>query len=80
KLNAIFAEAVSDAPWSPLGDSPSARMAFVLDRSGTLLFHTNESLKYQPAARALPGFAPELVAIDRERSGRAIFRHTHGDS
>lgn len=80
KLNAIFAEAVSDAPWSPLGDSPSARMAFVLDRSGTLLFHTNESLKYQPAARALPGFAPVLVAIDRERSGRAIFRHTDGDS
>ncbi|MER3427588.1 MAG: hypothetical protein C4334_05730 [Pyrinomonas sp.] len=80
KLNAIFDNAVSEMPRLPFGDQTPARMAFVLDRSGTLIFHTNESFKYQPVARAMPGFAPVLAAIEQQRSGRAIFRHADGDS
>ena len=54
------------------------RFVVVLDRSGQIIYHTNRALKYNPAASAIPGFAPVAQAIRPGARGAEFFTTPNG--
>ncbi|MBX5477478.1 MAG: HAMP domain-containing protein [Pyrinomonas methylaliphatogenes] len=80
KLSAIFEEAAADAMISAREELTGSglRVAMVLDRTGLILFHTDDSLKYQPVKRAMPEFEPLLKAIFGAGNGTQSYRSSDG--
>ncbi|HEX9919505.1 MAG TPA: ATP-binding protein [Pyrinomonadaceae bacterium] len=65
KLDALLREAGRDSNAAPSAggaaaragnNAQTARLLFVLDKTGKIIHHTNHALKYQPAAVAMPYF------------------------
>lgn len=66
----------------PLGDGPNStrkRIVLVLARDGKILFHSNEGLKSQPAALALPGsFSGVIDEMTQGKTGWAYYKGPDG--
>ncbi len=54
------------------------RIVAVLDHAGLLVHHTNRTLKYQPAASAMPGFAGIARAMTTGAHGAEFFSANDG--
>jgi signal transduction histidine kinase len=57
----------------------SRRMFVVLDRSGQIVFHTNDALKHQQVQDAFIEFAPVAEEMRAGRSGFQNYRAANGD-
>ena len=66
-------------PQSNSSNSPPP-LVVMLDRAGNAIFHSNDALRYQPAATALPSsFGPITEAMNAGRSGWRSFQSFDGD-
>jgi signal transduction histidine kinase len=83
KLDRIFKESardVADAEASPALASSSALSRVVLiDRTGHIIYHTNDALKFQPAASALPVFKSVADGMTSQDEGYTYYRAADGD-
>ncbi|HKR02894.1 MAG TPA: ATP-binding protein [Pyrinomonadaceae bacterium] len=61
--------------------SPPPRLVVVLDRAGNALYHSNEVLRYQSLASALPAsFKPLAAEMNEGRSGWRFYEAADGDN
>lgn len=79
KLEAIFSEAATKALGTAGAGNGAPAMFIVLDRSGRILYHTNEALKHQSVSASMPYFQPVASQMFSSDSGRQNFRSTTGD-
>ncbi|HEX4899492.1 MAG TPA: ATP-binding protein [Pyrinomonadaceae bacterium] len=59
--------------------SPLAAVIVVLDRTGEIVYHTNDALKHQQVETSLPYFGPIATAMVAGQSGQNFYRSTQGD-
>jgi signal transduction histidine kinase len=83
KLDAVLGSAASNASdvtqAGASDSSPSPRIVAILDRTGNALYHSNEALKYQPAAKALPvSFGPITEAMNKGGRGVSFYESMDG--
>ena len=85
KLDALLADAASSitaaSSQSQVSEAaPSPRFIVVLDRTGNAIYHSNEALKNQQAAKALPSsFKPMMEAMKAGRSGWGFYESSGND-
>lgn len=87
KLDALFSEASAEAlvpeanqagaraEGRPMTTRPTrhSRLALALDQHGHLIYHTNEALKHQPVASAMPFFKPLAEQMISGASGSEFY-------
>ena len=86
KLDAIVAEAarsweanLARGSATEKGSSqPNSRMVAVLDRSGRIVYHTNDAFKYQLVNTAFPSFATVAGAMMSGQSGSSMYTSSAG--
>jgi signal transduction histidine kinase len=85
KLNALLKEAAGSftpSTQSPTGHASepasSSRLVVVLDRTGRIVYHTNEALLYQSAISAAPGFKGIADAMMEGESGWGLYDAADG--
>jgi signal transduction histidine kinase len=61
------------------GASNPGLMVVVVDRSGRLLYHPNESLRHQPVESAFPDFKPVATAMSSNEVGSGTFVQPTGE-
>ena len=60
--------------------SAASRVVLILDRTGDAVYHSNVTLTYQPAAKAVPAsFDPIMRAMNEGRSGASFYESAEGD-
>ncbi len=65
---------------SPEPDAPP-RLLLLIDRTGQILYHTNDALRHQSIARAMPSFAHVAAAMQKDANGGwSFFDNTEGAS
>lgn len=65
---------------SPEPDAPP-RLLLLIDRAGQILYHTNDALRHQSIARAMPSFSRVAAAMQSEANGGwSFFDNTEGAS
>ncbi|MDQ2922204.1 MAG: ATP-binding protein [Acidobacteriota bacterium] len=82
KVDPIFSEAAIGTGSSRSLVSNSKRdhgMFIVLDRTGRILYHTNEALKHQSASESMPYFLPVANHMLSSEQGRQRFTAPGGD-
>jgi signal transduction histidine kinase len=82
KLDRILKEAgrgVADAEVSASSAAFPASWVVLVDRSGRIVYHTNDALKFQPVTSALPAFKPVADAMTSQAEGSTYYRMTNGD-
>lgn len=61
------------------GPPQPARIVLILDRDGNAVYHSNDALKYQPVAAAMPAsFRPLADAMNRGQSGWQFYSGAEG--
>ncbi|HEY7785321.1 MAG TPA: ATP-binding protein, partial [Pyrinomonadaceae bacterium] len=58
---------------------PKPEMFVVLDRSGQIVYHTNDALNHQQVQNAFPEFAPVAAVMSAGQIGVQTYRATNGD-
>ncbi|HEY0377328.1 MAG TPA: ATP-binding protein [Pyrinomonadaceae bacterium] len=83
KLDALLDDAAGSVAGSEAGrDSgpQNARVVLILDRDGNAVYHSNDVLKYQPIATAMPAsFRPVADAMSKGQAGWQFFTAPEGD-
>ncbi len=77
RLDQIFADAARDNTNTAGGFT---HIFVVLDRSGTILYHTNEAVQNQPVSTSLPYFLPVANKMLSSESGKESFIGPNGDN
>lgn len=77
--------AINNAPASAHTPSPEPdappRLLLLIDRAGQILYHTNDALRHQSIARAMPSFSRVAAAMQSEANGgSSFFDNTEGAS
>jgi signal transduction histidine kinase len=81
KLDRILKESARDvtgAESSAAGARSSARVVMV-DRTGRIVYHTNDALKFQPVNSALPLFKPVADVMTTGSEGSRYYREVDGE-
>ncbi|HYO91587.1 MAG TPA: ATP-binding protein [Pyrinomonadaceae bacterium] len=86
KLDRILKEAAGDAagmevsaqPAAATTARPSSRIIFI-DRTGRIVYHTNEARKFQHISSALPSFKPVADAMSAQPTGSMYYRESDGE-
>lgn len=80
KLDRLFSEAMQGRDLSDTQARSPARLSIVLNSFGTIIYHPNKALTYQPVDSAVPGFASvaRSMKADTQR-GSAAFGSAAGD-
>ena len=82
-LDALLDDAASIADSSSKSSRSSqspSRLVVMIDKAGNAVYHTNDALKYQPVAKALPpAFAPVTNAMKGGQSGWQFYDPGDGD-
>jgi signal transduction histidine kinase len=76
KIDALI---VPVAPRLRVQTRPST-MVLVLDKSGTIVYHSNDALKYQPVSTSMPYFSQIANSMIAGQNGTQFYRSTEGDS
>ncbi|HEY6118353.1 MAG TPA: ATP-binding protein [Pyrinomonadaceae bacterium] len=71
-VDAVLAEAARPIE-ARNGNNHLDSMVIVLDRSGTVLYHSNDALRHQPVASALPSFVDVANSMTANLSGTSSF-------
>jgi signal transduction histidine kinase len=84
RLDALFDDAASVADSTQMPSSgptsPPPRLVIMLDPAGNVVYHTNDALRYQPVAKAMPpSFKPITDALREGQSGWQFYDSTEGD-
>ena len=86
KLDPLLSDAVDDRPRiaanpaNASAQTASPRLVVILDRDGNIIYHTNEALRYQMAASAMPAsFKPIADAMKRGESGESFYDSSGGE-
>lgn len=82
KLDRILKESargVADSESSALTSASTAAQVVFINRAGSIVYHTNEALKFQPVASALAWFKPVADAMATQSEGAIYYRATNGD-
>ena len=84
KLDGLLSDAagnvVDPSQTNSSESAPASRVVVVLDRAGDAVYHSNVSLRYQPAAKAVPpSFEPIMRAMNEGRSGWQFYKTSAGD-
>lgn len=79
KLDLLFAEVFQGAE-NNVAPAGGALQAVVLDRSGKIVYHTNDALKYQSAGSALPHFTLVAQKMSGGQSGSEFYQAPDGDT
>ena len=83
KLDSIFSEAASGNPGVPGGFTANGKSipnAFIIfDRSGRILYHSNEALKHRLISESMPYFLPVANQIYSSENGTQNFTGPGGD-
>jgi signal transduction histidine kinase len=58
---------------------PDRGTFIVLDRTGRILYHTNEALKHQPASESIPYFQPVAIHMLSNEQGQQTFTGPDGN-
>ncbi len=77
RLDQVFVDAGRD---NTAGTSAFSNIFIVLDRSGKILYHTNQAVTNQPVAAAMPYFSPVANRMASSESGKASFTGANGAS
>lgn len=81
-LGALFSEAAKRWELIRLSDAksgPVSRGVVILDSSGTILYHHNQTLLHQPVAEAMPYFSPVAEPMLSRQSGVRSFTSATGE-
>jgi signal transduction histidine kinase len=82
KLDAVLDDAVSASDYqsSPASEfATTPRLVLMLDSAGSVVYHTNAALKYQPVAAAMPPtFAPITNAMKEGQAGWRFYDSSEG--
>lgn len=82
KLDRIFKESARDVAdtevATPPGTVRSSARVVVVDRTGRIVYHTNDALRFQPVNSALPTFQPVADAMTAQAEGSTYYRATDG--
>lgn len=73
------ARSVADAEASLSSTAFPASSIVLVDRTGRIVYHTNNALKFQPVSSSLPSFKPVSDAMASQPEGSAYYRMTNGD-
>jgi signal transduction histidine kinase len=84
KLDRIFKEAARGVsgvdPAAPsAGAYGTGGLVVLVDRTGRIVYHTNDALKFQPVQSALVSFKPVADAMGTQEEGSTYYRSTNGD-
>ncbi|HEV7843984.1 MAG TPA: HAMP domain-containing protein, partial [Pyrinomonadaceae bacterium] len=83
KLDRVLKDSASDVADAEAAAPPGASRALarvvVIERTGRIVYHTNDALKFQPVASALPSFKPVADAMTTQAEGSTYYRATDGD-
>jgi signal transduction histidine kinase len=74
-LDPVFADAGRENPGGP---SAFSNIFIVLDRSGKILYHTNQAVTNQSVAASMPYFLPVANQMASSESGKASFIGANG--
>ena len=84
KLDPVFSEAArrnKRTPASSVANSNSVAPIFVvIERSGRILYHSNEALKYQSVSESMPYFLPVANQMFTSEDGRQNFTSASGET
>lgn len=73
---------INKAPASAYAHTPSPdapRLLLLIDRTGQILYHTNDALRHQSIARAMPFFSRVAAVMQKEAGGGwSFFDNTEG--
>lgn len=69
----------ASAPAASGASAMPARLVVALDRSGQIVYHTNEALKHQPISNAMPFFQPVAEKMRASASGVEFFEDRAAD-
>lgn len=75
---AMVGELNLDPIFSEIAASRQSAMFVVLDRSGQILYHSNEALKYQPVSSSMPYFQPLADRMSSSERGTGVFTANDG--
>jgi signal transduction histidine kinase len=76
---AMVGELNLDPIFSEIAASRQSTMFVVLDRSGRILYHTNEALKHQPVSSSIPYFQPVAGRMFSSERGTGVFTAHDGN-
>jgi signal transduction histidine kinase len=83
KLDRVLKDSASDVAdteaEAPPGATRSLARVVVIDRTGRVVYDTNDAHKFQPVASALPWFKPVADAMTAQAEGSTYYRATGGD-
>jgi signal transduction histidine kinase len=83
KLDRVFKESARDVADAEASSAPGTSRALsrvvMIDRTGRVIYHTNDALKFQPAASALPTFKPVADGMTSQGEGSSYYRAADGD-
>jgi signal transduction histidine kinase len=84
KLGPILKESVRDVADAEVTAQPAAASrdssrVVLIDRTGRIVYHTNNALKFQPVSSALPAFKAVADAMTTQPAGSMYYRDSDGD-
>jgi signal transduction histidine kinase len=77
-LDSVFSQLSVTGPRPPGAESRNSSYFVVLDRSGRILYHTNEALKHQPVSGSMPHFQPVTAQMFSSDTGHAFYTTPNG--
>jgi signal transduction histidine kinase len=87
KLDELLREIINDTPANPETVSalsaeliPASRIVVMIDDAGQILYHTNDALRHQPIAKAMPFFETIAGRMQLKKSGVEFFGGVNGES
>lgn len=83
KLDRVFKESARDVadtePLAQPGASRASSRVVLVDQTGRIVYHTNDALKFQAVASALPQFKPVADAMTAQPAGSMYYSASDGD-